>query len=77
MNLVQKPISLVVGLSKSQKMAAGGAVAVAGGGIALVALMLSVPVVIMSLIFLPLTLMGGVRRFAVFFLFHIVLFRVL
>lgn len=59
MNLVQKPISLVVGLSKSQKMAAGGAVAVAGGGIALVALMLSVPVVIMSLIFLPLTLMGG------------------
>ena len=64
LDLVYKPVALVgsVGgrLTKNQKLASGGAAAVVGGGVSMTLMALSVPVVFMAVLFLPLTLMGGV-----------------
>ena len=68
LDLIYKPVALVGGVSgrmtKTQKLASGGAVAVVGGGVSMTLMALAVPVVFMALLFLPLTLMGGVSGVA-------------
>lgn len=64
LDVIFKPVVIVGDLTgrmtTTQKMASGGAVAVVGGGVSMVMLALAVPVGFMALLFLPLTLLGGV-----------------
>lgn len=70
LDAILKPVKLAGGvakrLTKAQRIAyGGGAAAVStavGGGVSMALLALSVPVVFVALLFLPLTLMGGVSR---------------
>eukprot|EP00752_Nemacystus_decipiens_P005338 g4842.t1 len=68
LDVILRPVKLAGGmtkrLTKAQKIACGGGAAAVstavGGGVSMVLLAFSVPVVFMALLFLPLTLMGGV-----------------
>ncbi|CAN0296099.1 unnamed protein product [Pylaiella littoralis] len=67
-NVVFKPVSIAgraaKRMTKAQKIACGGSAAVVstavGGGVSMALMAFAVPVVLMALLFLPLTLMGGV-----------------
>lgn len=68
MNVLFKPVAMAEGvakrLTKAQKIIYGGSAAAVssavGGGASMTLLALAVPVFLMALLFLPLTLMGGV-----------------
>lgn len=62
MNIIYTPVCVAGNLNRTQQLAAGGVAAIAGGGVTVGVMVLSVPVIVMSLLFLPLTLMGGVRH---------------
>lgn len=54
--------SLAGGLNGTQRLAAGGVATVAVGGLSITMLMISIPVAFMAVLFLPLTLAGGVSK---------------
>ena len=72
LDLIFRPVALVgeVGgrMTKNQQLASGGAAAVVGGGVSITLMAVAVPVVFMAVLFLPLTLMGGVSGVAHVFL---------
>lgn len=68
MNVIFKPVSIAgraaKRMTKAQKIACGGSAAAVstavGGGVSIALMAFAVPFVFMALLFLPLTLMGGV-----------------
>lgn len=49
-------------MTKKEKLISGGAVAVVGAGASMGLMVLAVPLGCLALLFLPLTVMGGVRK---------------
>ena len=66
LQLSSRPVTMVGGvadrMTKNQKIATGGAIALAGLGVVAGLMALAVPVALVAIFFLPVTVIGGVSR---------------
>lgn len=79
LSLALKPANMATGMAgrmtKKEKLISGGAVAVVGAGASVGLMATAVPLGCLALLFLPLTVMGGVSRERPTRMIVIVLFR--